>query len=422
MNALIPPASYPASPEQRLILMLLGGCPPGQEGALADTVRQCNWKDLLGIAAPGIQPFLHHSLQQNGLLNSLPPEALAALERAKTDAVLRYMRRRKELETVFGLFRQQGIDVVALKGASLCESAYPLPYLRPMRDVDLWLAEAEMEHAQSILEGAGYRTKDPSKALEFDLESGKEIRLAKIFRHDISVIELHATLDIHLPEETDEVEAMWSRRIDHPVLRAKTLSPRDMLYHLCMHMALRHRFEQGLLWLLDVRLFLVQYGEQVDWDALAEDSHRQRTGKYLYTSLLMTAELLGGSIPEDALSKIEAPNDLSSVRSLVWQQIWESDFAILPPRRFLKLATAGSPGRMCAALADRLHKYSTQDSLDGRKPEGRLGRMRSAKEWIVSDLRKAYKAFRNGGFSRENLIRAFAMESRRTDFEREMQS
>jgi hypothetical protein len=356
MNARSGIDSYAPSPEQRVILTLLSGYRPSAGGELADAIQRCDWSRLLSIAPPAIQPYLHHGLEKYGLLHALPAEALTALERAKTDAVLRYMRRRKELETVFGLFQEQGIEVVALKGASLGESVYPLPYLRPMRDVDLWLREEEMERARAILEENGYRSKDAWISLEFDAEGGREIRLAKFFRHDLSVIELHATLDIHPPEEAGEVEAMWSRRVDHPMLHAKTLDARDMLYHLCLHMALRHRFEQGLLWLLDLRLFLAKYGAQLDWAALAADSRRQRTGKYLYISLTTTADLLECPLPEGALVGIEAPSDLDGVKSLVWRQLWESDFSVLPPRRFLKLATAGSPGRMCAALAHRLHK------------------------------------------------------------------
>jgi hypothetical protein len=422
MNALSPSGPYQPSPEQFVVLALLSEPRPDAADTLAAAMRQTDWNRLLGMTASSLHPYLHFALQEYGLLQSVPAEALAAFERAKTDAVLRYMRRRKELDTIFRLYHDRGIEVVALKGASLGESVYPMPYLRPMRDVDLWVSETEMERAQSVLESDGYVTKQEPKSLEFDLQGGKEIRLAKFFRHDLSVIELHATLDVHLPEETEEVDAIWARCVDHPVLRAKTLEPRDMLYHLCMHLALRHRFEQGLLWLLDIRLFLEKFRDQVDWVALAEDSRRQHTGKYLYICLEIVADLLGCALPEGALAHLEAPSDLRGVKSLVWRQIWESDFAVLPPRRFLMLATAGSPGKMCVALANRFRKYSTSKSPAGQQPMGLLQKAWSAQDWIVSDLRKAYKAFRNGGFSRENLRRACAMESRRTEFEKSMQS
>jgi hypothetical protein len=359
-------------------------------------------------------------LNEIEMLDFIPPEARAVLDRAKTEAVIRYMRRKSELQKVFTLFKENQIEAVILKGASLGETVYPLPYLRPMRDVDLWIPEAQMQRAHSMLEMNGYRGKDvPS--LEFDVRSGQEVRLAKLFKYDLLVIELHATLDVHLPAEQDEVDAIWTRRIEHPGLGVKTLHSLDMLYHLCTHLALRHRFEQGLLWLLDIRLFLEQYGTQVEWERLAEESRRQQTSKYVYLTLAMVADLLGCPVAEVAFAKLEAPNDLRSVKALAWRQIWYSDFAVLPPRRFLMLVTARSPEMMITSLMHRLRKYFTRSAPDDTQPESLMNRVWSALQWIAGDLRKAYSAFLRGAFSPANLQRAYKLEVRRAEFEKEMQ-
>jgi hypothetical protein len=193
-----------------------------------------------------------------------------------------------------------------------------------------------------------------------------------------------------------------------------------MLYHLCTHLALRHRFEQGLLWLLDISLFLSKYGSQLEWDEFAEDCRHQQTSRYVFVGLQMVADLLGCAIAETAFVKLESPDDVRSVKSLAWQQIWYSDFTALPPRRFLMLMTAGSPKKMLDLIARRLHRYSTGNSPDDRQPAGLLQRVRSALRWVEDDLRKAHSAFRGGGFSRANLKRACEMEIRRTEFEKRM--
>lgn len=412
---------YNPTPEQELALTLLSQRPVSDSSALKAQLQSINWNRLLSLVPLSLHPFLHFVLDGEGMLDSISPEALALLDRAKTDAVIRYMRRKTEMERVLALFNVNGIEAVLLKGASLGESVYPLPYLRPMRDVDLWIPVAQMARAHSILKADGYREKHvPS--LEFDLRGGKEIRLAKFFNYDLSVIEIHSTLDVHLPDEEHETDAIWSRRIDHPVLSGKTLHARDMLYHLCTHLALRHRFEQGLLWLLDIRLFLARYGLQVEWDKLAEESRRQHTCRYIYVSLTMAADLLECDVADAAFAMLEAPDDLPSMKSLAWRQIWYSNFAALPPRRFLMLATAGSPGKMITLFLHRLHKYSVSTSPDHQQPETFLQRVRSALQWIQGDLRKAYSAFRSGAFSRANLQRACEMELRRTEFEKGMQA
>jgi len=408
---------YSATPEQRLILMLLSQPADGEAAALRESLEQSDWQQVLGIATPSIRPFLHFVLSENRMLDRIPGQAQALLERAKIDAVLRYMRRKTQLQRIFCLFAEHGIEAVVLKGASLAESVYPAPYLRPMQDVDLWIAESQMLRAQSLLEAEGFCEKHvPS--LESDVRTGKEIRLAKFFNYDLVVIELHATLDVHLPDEQLETDAIWKRRIGDPGSCVKALHPRDMLYHLCTHLALRHRFEQGLLWLLDIRLFLEKHGARLEWHQLAEDSRRQQTSKHMYVCLEMVRDLLGAAVPAAALAEFVPPNDVHSVKLLAWRQLWHSNFAVLPPRRFLMLATADD---RFAFMLDRLKKYPGGKSLDGGTPTGRLQGAWAALQWVVSDLRKGYAAFRKGAFSRVNLQKACEMEIRRTEFEKAMQ-
>ena len=186
-------------------------------------VQRIDWKRFLSLTTSSLHPFLHLVLNDNGMLDFIPHEALAVLERAKTDAVIRCMRRKAELQRVFTLLNDKGIEAVVLKGASLCELVYPEPYLRPMRDVDLWIPEPQMRRAQSLLEANGYREKHV-RGLEKDPRDGKEIRLAKFFKHDLSVIEIHSTLDIHLPADMQYRCNLESAR-ENPGLRAD-LGPR----------------------------------------------------------------------------------------------------------------------------------------------------------------------------------------------------
>lgn len=420
MNTQSPIDVYDPTPEQNLVVALLSQRREMDATQLAALVRKCDWKRLLGNTVLSLYPFLCYALTEAGMLEFVPTEALAVLEQAKTEAVIRYMRRKTELQKVFSLFKENQIEAVVLKGASLGELVYPMPYLRPMRDVDLWIPDAQMGCARSLLEANGYQEKDV-RSLECDARSGREIRLAKLFKYDLMVIELHATLDVHLPGEQEEVDTIWARRIEQPALGIETLHPQDMLYHLCTHLSLRHRFEQGLLWLLDIGLFMKKYGEQMDWDRMAEDCRRQHTSKYIYLTLAMVDDLLGCSVAKDAFKKLDAPNDLPGVKALAWRQIWYSDFNVLPPRRLLMLVTIKSPGKIFTFLVDRVRKYLTSQSPDKRQPESLTHKVSSASQWIKGDLRKGYAAFQRGAFSPPNFRRAYELEVRRTEFEKEMQ-
>ncbi len=57
------------------------------------------------------------------------------------------------LDTCAGCISQ----IVLLKGISLCEQYYPEPYLRPMRDLDFLVEEAELPRVEALLATLGYR-------------------------------------------------------------------------------------------------------------------------------------------------------------------------------------------------------------------------------------------------------------------------
>jgi len=409
------------TPEQLIALTLLSQYPAGDAAALTAQVKETDWRRLFSLTTMSLYPFLHYVLKENRMLCLIPPEASDVLERAKSDAVIRYMRRRTELQKVFAVFKAHRVEAAVLKGASLAESVYPMPYLRVMRDVDLWVPEAQMGRACSLLEANGYVEKRV-RGLESYPRDGKEARFAKFFGYDLLIIEVHSTLDIHLPADSDETDAIWSQLVEHPVFCVKTLHPQDMLHHLCMHLAMRHRFEQGLLWLLDIRLLLLRYGLQLEWNALAEQSRQQQTSKYLYISLEMVADLLGCDVARAASEKFDPPDDVRSVKVLAWRQIWYSAVDVLPPRKLVRLATAGSAGKMFQFFIHRLHKYSTGNSPDGEEPEGLLQRVWSVWHWVEGDIRKTYAAFQSGAFSRTNLRKAYEIEMRRTEFEKRMQT
>jgi hypothetical protein len=98
----------------------------------------------------------HHSLQSNGLLDSMPPDTIDALRQARMSAAVGYLAQRATLDRLDRLFETAGIPYAMMKGAHVRECVYPDPALRPASDIDILIAPADRRRAARVLLGTGY--------------------------------------------------------------------------------------------------------------------------------------------------------------------------------------------------------------------------------------------------------------------------
>jgi hypothetical protein len=108
------------------------------------------------IIAQDVGALWHHSLQTNGLLESLPPETVDALRQARLSAAVGYLAQRSALDRLDPLFEAEGIPYAAMKGTHVRECVYPDPALRPASDIDLLIAGSDRRRAARVLLEAGY--------------------------------------------------------------------------------------------------------------------------------------------------------------------------------------------------------------------------------------------------------------------------
>lgn len=91
-------------------------------------------------------------------VSALPPPVAEFIFEEIPRARARANRLLETLAATVGALRTAGVEVVALKGATLAFFHYPDPALRPMGDLDLLLAEpGDLARATKALGGAGWR-------------------------------------------------------------------------------------------------------------------------------------------------------------------------------------------------------------------------------------------------------------------------
>jgi len=208
---------------------------PIQQERLAKACAGFNtWDDLIRQAEThGMAPLLLRHLLAADI--DLPDDflrslRLLALRHRQTNVLLS-----EALGKILTLLETEGFRVLVLKGAALCQTLYPEPGLRPMRDIDLLLPWDEALAAHALLQRHGF--KDPG-----DPTSELHLHLAALYRdmNGIRVcLELHRNLYPICPPYSKKVNFNKLYQNAEPYrtggVTAYTLAAEEMLWHLYQH-------------------------------------------------------------------------------------------------------------------------------------------------------------------------------------------
>ena len=156
----------------------------------------------------------------------------------------------KTLVRIENLLAQSGVKVVALKGVAMMTGYYSDPFLRPIGDIDLWVAKEEVYKAREILMADGAVNTDEDQPEVIDSQHAHLAALA----YRGQTVELHHRLyPTSLNREPSKsIGEMAISRGGHLML-----PPAPMLYHLATHAFFSH-IEKGarIGWIIDIVMLL----------------------------------------------------------------------------------------------------------------------------------------------------------------------
>jgi hypothetical protein len=264
-------------------------------------------ESLLDAAdAERLGALVYHVFHRHGW-----PETVSELERRELRKVY-YLSAGHNVE-LLGAFSEvatalhaHGLDCVAFKGADLVRRLYPNVAVRPMGDVDVYVAPSDADRAEKILAGIGYRPWCP------DMTPGLSRRIR------------HARLYVGGPDDAMSVDLHWSlvgnvndaRAPDLDWLRRSILgdgpepwmhfSDSAHLLYLSAHMKLQHYDEEiPLMWLIDFHL-LATHGDIV-WDEFFADAARLGWSGAVSAAAFDARERLGVTLPPELAEVAAAP-------------------------------------------------------------------------------------------------------------------
>ena len=239
---------------------------------------------------------------------------------------------------VLDALAEAGVAAAPLKGHALLdgpEAVYEDPGVRPLDDVDLIVARADLERAAGVLAELGFRP--IAGRADARLAGGHELALHRTVAGIQLFVELHwawAGSESLLRDFGLSGERFLAEYCDES--RGGRLHPGRVghLLFVAVHAA-RHAFSRWI-WLVDLHR-LVECGPPLDWDAVVAAARALRVRRPLYAGLLAARELLRTPVPKETLAAL-APGPLR--RQLLHRSLAASGAAASTP----------TPGRVAKLL------------------------------------------------------------------------
>ncbi|HEY1828971.1 MAG TPA: nucleotidyltransferase family protein [Acidimicrobiales bacterium] len=225
----------------------------------------------LGIAVPAsvdhrIAPLLWRALESANRVDSLGADtgALRAIyDTYRMEAMLLIPR---AVALAVEPLTAGGLEPVIMKGPAIA-ARYPLPGLRPMEDIDLFLPLRDHEAALALLGQAGWAVERPASHDDYD---------SRLVHREVPslALELHYGLEHPTQRVTAlDGEELWRRR--QPItcngVDAFGLSIYDEVTYLSAHAGKPHHAFFRLIWIADLAAVIghyVEHEEAMDWDGL----------------------------------------------------------------------------------------------------------------------------------------------------------
>ncbi len=220
----------------------------------------------------------------------------------------------EEIKPVLESFKEDGIEVILLKGVALAELVYKNLALRPMYDIDLLIKKEDLPQIDEKMRNFGYSTNENYRnSLCY---SSIDYLNSIEYRNKVVPIHFHwhlvnSTLPAFMYASKIDMERIWKEAIPVEIsgTKAFSLAPHHLLIHLSEHASKPGHSLSRLILLCDIAETIKAYQEELNWELLIDEARRFNLERPLYYSLEITSRVIGlDSIPGDILGELMPKN------------------------------------------------------------------------------------------------------------------
>jgi len=250
-----------------------------------------------------ITPLLFHNLKGIADEHAIPEPVMDKLRQSHRFAGLRNMQIYGELRRILRMLKNERIPVMLLKGVALAKTIYPDIALRPMSDIDLLVKKTDLHAVAEVLTKAGYIALLDRPASFYE----KHHHLMPYVKWNKSImIEIHHNIAPEPLMSRIDADCLWhgTQIVDVAGINALTLSPENMVLHLCIHLSEDFYVERMKI-LVDVSEAIRCYGKNLNWHSIIGKSNKYKAGDRVYYSLYLAREIMDSVIPAYVLNSLE---------------------------------------------------------------------------------------------------------------------
>ncbi len=264
------------------------------------------------VSRHGLLPLMHQILLELPETDGLPPKIRERLHHNYVQELARTMLLNRKLEKILVRFAEAHLPVIVLKGPFLSEKVYSQKNIRSYCDLDLLVKDDNVPLANSLLHKLDYQL-CPERARFYWEQPYPESVFVQLSSGSLCEIHWNILDKRRFLPAIDEINAaIWKRAtktelFELPIL---TMTPEHLLIHLCLHLAIIHRFGKLILYrdLAEVSSF---FNTSFDWDYFIQCVDRWHIKSQVYYPLRLAKELFGAEIPPHTLGEIR-PRYLSA--------------------------------------------------------------------------------------------------------------
>jgi hypothetical protein len=245
----------------------------------------------------GVASLMYKNLTSGGIENKVPAEVLSRLKQTYFKITARNIFIIEKFRDIQKIFSDQELELIALKGIHLTDAIYKDIGLRPMSDIDILVHKDEAEKCRKILIEYGYIERGASKSDFIQKEKKHLLPLEK----DGVTIEIHVQLHNAQFGYTINTDDFWknSRFILLYGIRTRTLSPNDLLQHLCIHFDVHNSAHEVQLRMYgDIVNVIECYKNELNWKLFEESCKKGNCTKNVFRILLLVKKYFNADIPE----------------------------------------------------------------------------------------------------------------------------
>jgi len=246
-----------------------------------------NWDELFNTAASQqIAPMVYKRLTEIPERTRVPKEIMSKLTIAYHGNIARNMYLNAELVPVLQACKEQGADVMLLKGAALTGTVYRDIGLRTMGDIDLLVRPETLPVVKEVMSGLGYAFKSTARSEEWYLQNHFHLP-PYVHKEKPVVIEIHW----HICRDSIgiDVRNWWkkARREEREGVPVFVPSPEDMVIHLCLSMFHGNYDSAVFRGLCDIYETLRCFSGEINWEHFRKTVVQSEISKPVFSLLYL---------------------------------------------------------------------------------------------------------------------------------------